>query len=65
MNTLSSILNFIGGVIGANPNTLTTTSKTIVGAINEVNGRIHISNAEPTSGDGNNGDIWITYNSQE
>ena len=36
MNTLSSLLNFIGGVIGANPNTLTTSSKTLVGAINEV-----------------------------
>lgn len=36
MNTLSSLLNWIGTTIGANPNTLTTTSKTLVGAINEV-----------------------------
>lgn len=43
MNTLSSLLNFIGGVIGANPNTLATTSKTLVGAINEV--RTTASNA--------------------
>ncbi len=36
MNTLSSLLNWIGNTIGANPSTLTTTSKTLVGAINEV-----------------------------
>lgn len=36
MNTLSSLLNWIGNTIGANPNTLSTASKTIVGAINEV-----------------------------
>ena len=36
MNILSSLLNFIGLTIGADPNTLTTTSKTFVGAINEV-----------------------------
>lgn len=36
MNILSSLLNFIGLTIGADPNTLTTTSKTLVGAINEV-----------------------------
>lgn len=36
MNTLSSLLAFLGNTLGANPNTLTTTSKTIVGAINEV-----------------------------
>lgn len=39
MNTLSSLLNWIGNTIGANPNTLTTTSKKIVGAINEVDGK--------------------------
>lgn len=36
MNTLSSLLNWIGGVLGANPNTLATENKTIVGAINEL-----------------------------
>lgn len=36
MNTLSSLLAFLGNTLGANPNTLTTTSKTLVGAINEV-----------------------------
>lgn len=36
MNTLSSLLNWIGQTIGANPNTLKTGAKTIVGAINEV-----------------------------
>ena len=36
MNTLSSLLNWIGETIGANPNTLATASKTIVGSINEV-----------------------------
>lgn len=68
MNTLSSLLNWIGTTIGANPNTLSTTSKTIVGAINEVDAavdaernRIHISTANPTAGDGENGDIWIKY----
>ena len=68
MNTLSSLLNWIGETIGSNPNTLTTSSKTIVGSINEVaasvtteHNRIHISTADPTSGDGNNGDIWIKY----
>lgn len=35
MNIISSLLNWIGNTIGANPNTLTTTSKTLVGAINE------------------------------
>lgn len=37
MNVLSSILNWIGNTIGANPNTLTTTDKTLVGAITELN----------------------------
>lgn len=36
MNTLSSLLEFIGDTIGAAPSTLTTTNKTLVGAINEV-----------------------------
>ena len=36
MNTLSSLLKWIGNTIGANPNTLTTSAKTLVGAINEV-----------------------------
>lgn len=36
MNTLSSLLEWIGNTIGANPSTLSTTSKTLVGAINEV-----------------------------
>lgn len=40
MNTLSSLLNWIGNTIGANPNTLTTTSKKIVGAINELDADI-------------------------
>ncbi len=38
MNTLSSLLKWIGNTIGANPNTLVTTDKTIVGAINEAVG---------------------------
>lgn len=66
MNILSKILLWIGNTIGANPNTLTTTSKTLVGAINELdvavdtaNSRIHISTEAPTASDGNNGDIWI------
>lgn len=41
MNTLSSLLNWIGNTIGANPNTLTTTSKKIVGAINELDADIN------------------------
>lgn len=36
MNIVSSILKWIGNTIGANPNTLTTTAKTLVGAINEL-----------------------------
>lgn len=36
MNTLSSLLNWLGNTIGANPSTLATTSKTLVGAINEI-----------------------------
>lgn len=37
MNTISSLLKFLGNTLGANPTTtLTTTSKTLVGAINEV-----------------------------
>lgn len=47
MNTLSSLLNWIGGFIGANPNTLTTGDKTIVGAINEVKANA-ITNASVT-----------------
>ncbi len=43
MNTLSSLLNWIGNTIGANPNTLATTSKKIVGAINEVDGKVDAS----------------------
>lgn len=64
MNTLSSLLEWVGNTIGANPNTLTTSSKTIVGSINEVNaksGTIHLSTVDPTSGDGSNGDVWIKY----
>lgn len=37
MNILSSLLNWIGTQIGADPSTLTTTSKTLVGSINEIN----------------------------
>ena len=39
MNTLSSMLKFLGNTLGANPSTLGTTSKTLVGAINEVAAR--------------------------
>lgn len=41
MNTLSSLLNWIGSTIGANPSTLRTTSKTLVGAINEVANNVY------------------------
>lgn len=67
MNTLSSLLNFLGETLGANPSTLKTSSKTLVGAINEDHDRIdgfrgiYVSTSAPTSGDGNNGDIWIMY----
>ena len=44
MNTLSSLLNWIGETIGANPTPLATASKTIVGSINEVK-----ANTVPTS----------------
>lgn len=40
MNTLSSLLNWIGTTIGANPNTLATSSKTLVGAINEISSNV-------------------------
>lgn len=52
MNTISSLFNFIGNLIGANPNTLTTTSKTLVGAINEVKA-MHADYIETTSSSGN------------
>lgn len=64
MNTLSSILKFIGNTIGDDPTNLKSTSKTIVGSINEEHDRIHdiyISTATPTAGDGNDGDVWFTY----
>lgn len=64
MNTLSSLLNFLGETLGANPSTLKTSSKTLVGAINEDHDRIrdiYVSTSAPTSGDGDNGDIWIMY----
>ena len=38
MNTISSLFNWLGNLVGADPSTMTTTSKTIVGAINEVDG---------------------------
>ena len=41
MNVLSSLLYWIGNTIGYNPNTLTTTDKTIVGAINEVKSEVN------------------------
>lgn len=59
MNTLSSLLNFLGNTLGANPNTLATDSKTIVGAINELHGDIYSvyhANATVT-----NGVVQITY----
>ena len=40
MNTISSLLKWIGNLVGANPSTLTTTSKTLVGAINEVDAEV-------------------------
>ena len=49
MNTLSSLLSWIGNTIGANPNTLATTSKKIVGSINELHGRIGTVNDRITS----------------
>lgn len=64
MNTLSSLLNFIGNTIGSNPQTLPTTSKTLVGAITEEHNRIHISTATPSASDGNDGDIWVTYSAE-
>lgn len=36
MNKFSSILQWIGNTIGANPSTLSTESKTLVGSINEL-----------------------------
>lgn len=41
MNTLSSMLKFLGETLGANPNTLTTTNKTLVAAINEVRSMVY------------------------
>lgn len=61
MNTLSSLLNWIGETIGANPNTLPTSSKTLVGALTEEHNRIHIATTPPTTADGNDGDIWLIY----
>ena len=42
MNTISSLLNWIGTLIGANPNTMTTSNKTIVGAVNELAARPYL-----------------------
>ena len=50
MNKLSSLLNWLGNTIGANPSTLTTTSKTLVGAINEVNKGVPIGSVEMYAG---------------
>jgi hypothetical protein len=60
------MLKFLGETLGANPTTtLTTTDKTLVGSINEVDAKvdskIHISTTEPTAGDGVDGDIWLVY----
>ena len=49
MNTISSLFAFIGNFIGANPSTLTTSSKKIVGAINEVDADIAETDAKVTS----------------
>lgn len=68
MNILSQMLEGLANAIGASLETLTTTSKTLVGAINEIKAsltveheRIHISTVDPTAADGNDGDIWIKY----
>lgn len=75
-NILSALFMFLGNTIGAAPSTLTTTSKTIVGAIKELktnctvlsnqitaeHNRIHISTTVPTASDGEDGDIWLVYN---
>ena len=70
-NVASSMLEFLCGIVGADPSTLATTAKTIVGAINEDHAtltadhdrirNITISTTAPTSADGSNGDIWIVY----
>lgn len=41
MNTLSSLLEWIANTIGANPSTLKTTSKTLVGSINEIADKVY------------------------
>ena len=58
MNVLSSLLNWIGSTIGADPNTLSTTSKTLVGAINEVASKDYIVEQGTT-----NGWVWCKWNS--
>ena len=58
MNTISSLFNWIGNLIGANPSTLTTTSKTLIGAINEVDG--DVSGKVDKSGDTMTGDLVIS-----
>lgn len=40
MNTISSLFKWIGNTVGANPSTMATTSKTVVGAINELSQQI-------------------------
>ena len=60
MNTISSLFAWIGNVIGANPNTMTTSSKTVVGAVNEIAGTVSdIGNRAHIVDSGESG-IW-TY----
>lgn len=64
-NVASAILEFIGSLIGADPETLSTTAKTLVGAINEDHARIrdiYASTTDPTDDQGSDGDIWLVYN---
>ena len=40
MNTISSLLKWIGNLVGADPSTMATTSKTLVGAVNDLSQQI-------------------------
>lgn len=65
MNTLSSILKFLGNTLGADPSTLVTTDKTVIGSINEVGdawlGLVKTKTVSIDISTGNNTDVTYMY----
>ena len=61
MTIIDKILTAIGNAIGANPSSLTTTNKTIVGAINELDAEVVPFTPSTTSSAGSAGLVPVPY----